>query len=165
MKFFLIGFMGAGKSFWGRQWAMHLNYSFIDLDKAIEEKIGKPVASIFEENGEIFFRKREAEILREILKADNVIIACGGGTPCYENNMNWMNENGHTVYLSRSPVELYKNVLKEKWQRPLLKNITDEEILSYIEKKLIERLPFYEKAAVIFTSEQVNVNSLDKIIR
>jgi shikimate kinase len=165
MKIFLIGFMGAGKSYWGKKWAQQFNYSFIDLDDEIVKREGQNIVSIFEEKGEDYFRKTEAEVLRERIGSENVIIACGGGTSCYNNNMNWMNEHGSTIYLYKTPIELYDNVAKGKLQRPLLKNLDDQEIISFIEKKLAERQLFYEQAKIILKSNQTTIHSLDTIIK
>ncbi len=164
MKIFLIGFMGAGKSYWGRKWAQQLNYSFIDLDDEIVKSEGQNIVSIFEEKGEDYFRKIDAEFLRKTISVENVIIACGGGTPCYGNNMLWMNNNGSTVYLCKTLMELYNNVVKEKLQRPLLKNLDEQEIISFIEQKLQKRQAFYEQAQVILKNDQITIHSLDTII-
>ena len=165
MKIFLIGFMGAGKSYWGRKWAQQLNYSFIDLDDEIVKSEGQNIVSIFEEKGEDYFRKIEAEVLVKMSSVENVIIACGGGTPCYNNNMDWMNEHGSTIYLCRTPVELYDNVVKEKLQRPLLKNLSEKEILSFIEQKLRERQAFYNQAKIILKNGQTTINSLEAVLK
>jgi shikimate kinase len=165
MKIFLIGFMGAGKTYWGKQWAQHFNYTFIDLDDEIEKSEGQQIVSIFEEKGEDYFRKIEAEVLRKVINSDNTIIACGGGTPCYADNMQWMNDNGNTVYLCKTPAELYSNVAKQKDQRPLLKSLDDQEIISFIEQKLQEREMFYEQAQNVLKNNQTTIHSLDKLIK
>ncbi len=164
MKIFLIGFMGTGKTFWGKKWAQRLNYFFIDLDEKIEEKVGLPITAIFESKGETYFRELETLVLKEMIDQNNVIIACGGGTPCFHNNMKWMNEHGKTVYLSRTPTELFKHVARETNKRPLLKDLNDTEILNFIEQKLQDRLPFYTQASITLHSDHINEDSIDKIV-
>lgn len=154
--------MGTGKSFWGKKWAAHLNYQFIDMDDEIAKKEGQHINTIFSEKGEAYFRKIETDFLRKI-EGEKKIIACGGGTPCINNNMQWMNANGITVYLRKSPAELYDNLIQEKFQRPLLQSLNDHEILPFIEQKLKEREPFYKQAAVTLQSDQIHINSLDTI--
>lgn len=153
MKIFLIGFMGSGKTFWGREWSKKYKLSFFDLDEIIETAEKKSIASIFEEEGEDFFRKIETVALKTFSQKDNCIIACGGGTPCFADNIQWMNENGKTVYLAASPQYIYDRVMNEQGKRPLVKNLNHAELLFFIEQKLKEREPFYNQAAVILPVE------------
>src|SRR5882757_544038 len=113
-KIFLIGFMGTGKTHWGKLWSKETGYSFFDLDTLIEEQTGKTVAEIFEQEGEAFFREKEKELLRSFAGKDNCIIACGGGTPCLNDNMQWMNTHGTTVYLAATPQFIYDHVIGEQ---------------------------------------------------
>jgi shikimate kinase len=148
MKYFLIGFMGSGKTHWGREWAIKGAFHFIDLDEQIERAVGKTVAQIFEEDGEDFFRQKETEVLKSIKIIVPTIIACGGGTPCFNNNIEWMNENGTTIYLKTTVPQILERVLEEKEKRPLLKNLNAAEVQFFIEKKLKEREPFYNQAEI-----------------
>lgn len=157
---FLIGFMGSGKTHWGKVWAKQSGMLFYDLDEVIENAAGKPVAHIFEKNGEDYFRKIERDALHGFAGKNNCIIACGGGTPCFYNNMQWMNENGFTVYLSASPQYIYDRVIGEKTKRPLLKKINDSEILFFIEQKIKEREPFYKQATFNLQADELGENSL-----
>ena len=113
MTFFLVGFMGSGKTHWGKIWAVANGFTFIDLDEAIEITEGKLITTIFEDKGEEYFRTIEAAALRTCTGLSNTIIACGGGTPCFKENMQWMNEQGITIYLSSTATEILERVLKQ----------------------------------------------------
>lgn len=163
-RIFLLGFMGTGKSHWGKQWADAHKMSFIDIDELIEKAEGQTVVDIFEKAGEEYFRVKEASILRDQRLQQNCIISCGGGAPCFYDNMEWMNENGITIYLSASPSYILKNVMEEKEKRPLIKNVNEAELLFFIEQKLKERKPFYSKAKLEFDAETLRVDSLKAIL-
>ena len=156
--------MGSGKSYWGRQWAAINHLSFVDLDELIEKEAHTSIAQIFEEKGEDHFRSREAFLLREQLANDNCIIACGGGTPCFHDNMHWMNEHGLTIFLSSSPQFILKNVKGEKEKRPMIKNPDEEGILSFIRQKLKERAFFYNKAQLTLEAENLLPESLSSVL-
>lgn len=161
---FLIGFMGSGKTHWGKLWAAKANYHFIDLDEQVENAVGKTVAQIFEEEGEDFFRQKEAENLKSLNLSSSTIIACGGGTPCFSNNMEWMNKMGTTIYLKTNVPQIVERVLQEKEKRPLLKNLNEAEVQFYIEKKLKEREPLYNQAAIILLVNDLTENTILEII-
>jgi len=163
-KIFLIGFMGTGKTHWGKLWAEETGYTFFDLDTVIEELAGKTVAEIFDQDGEPFFREKEKELLRAFADKKNCIIACGGGTPCLNDNMQWMNENGTTVYLAASPHFIYGHVINEQDKRPLLKKINAAELLFFIEQKLKEREPFYTTSHIRLNVEQLDEKSIFSVI-
>lgn len=160
MKIFLIGFMGSGKTHWGRIWAKEDQVDFYDLDELIEKEESRSVATIFDENGEHYFREKETEVLRKFTGKENFLLACGGGAPCFNDNMQWMNDNGTTVYLSASPQYLFEKVIAEKDKRPLIKNLAPEELFSFIEQKLKEREPVYQQAKVILPVSGLNNSSL-----
>jgi len=164
MRIFLIGFMGTGKSHWGKIWVSEHNLKFIDLDLEVEKKTGLSVDEIFEKKGEDFFRNAEAETLMDMEQYDNCIIACGGGTPCFKNNMDWMNENGLTVLLNSTPSRILENIINDNKERPLLKKINKGELLFFIEMKLKERMGFYNKASIRLESVELNSNSIDAIL-
>ncbi len=153
MKIFLVGFMGCGKSYVGRPLAAKLGFQFVDVDNIIEHTEGATVAQIFEKQGETYFRQLESDILKGLGKWENIVIATGGGAACFHNNMDWMNEHGVTIYLKASPELLLSRLKNETHQRPLLGGRNDMDLLNFIENKLIERTPFYEKASFII--EQV----------
>lgn len=164
MRIFLIGFMGTGKSHWGKIWASQHNLKFIDLDSEIEKKIGLSVDEIFEKKGEDFFRNVETETLMEMKQYDDCIIACGGGTPCFKNNMEWMNNNGLSVLLNSTPSKILENIINDNKERPILKKINKGELLFFIEMKLKERMDFYNKANVHLSVIDLNFNSIDAIL-
>ena len=153
-RIFLIGFMGSGKSHWGKIWAAVNQYSYVDLDEAIVAYEEDSVSSVFEKKGETYFREIESLMLRTFSgKNDKIIIACGGGTPCFNDNMDWMNKNGITVYLKASPAQLMFRLLPEKDKRPIIKNISDDELENFISKKLEEREKYYLQAQIIIPVE------------
>ena len=160
----LLGFMGSGKSYWGKQWAEHLHYNFVDLDNRIIEAENSSVSRIFEKKGEPYFRKLEADILRSLTEP-NTVVACGGGTSVYEENLNWMNKNGITIYLKAPASYLLENIKKEPGQRPLIKETNEAELLFFIQQKLKERDTFYGQAKYILEVEKVNLKSLQNIIK
>ena len=164
MKIFLIGFMGSGKTHWGRIWAQQFGMEFFDLDEMIAQQERKTVDAIFEQDGEDHFRKTETALLRTLLKKDHGIIACGGGTPCFHDNMQWMNSNGTTIYLQATPGQIVERIENEKDKRPLLKDIDPKELLSFIGQKLTEREPFYNSSQIIMPVDKLNTDSLKKIL-
>ena len=130
---------------------------FYDLDWYIESRMRKSVSQIFAERGEEGFRQIEYNMLHEVAEFEDVIISCGGGTPCFFDNMDYLNQQGDVVYLKASPETLYKHLLMAKVERPLLKGKSAEELIAYITEHLTERAPFYEKARLT-----LDVNVLDE---
>lgn len=163
-KIFLIGFMGSGKTHWGKLWAEKSGLAFFDLDAIIEDAEKRSIETIFEKSGEAYFREKESTSLKTFSDKDNCIIACGGGTPCFNNNMSWMNANGTTIYLKASASQVLEQVKNEKDKRPLLKKLNAAEILFFIEQKLKERKPFYSQARIILPVDELNTDSVKKII-
>lgn len=160
MKIFLTGFMGSGKTYWGRKWSQKFNLNFYDLDEVIEREQMKSIVSIFETEGEDRFRAIETACLQSFSGKEDFIVACGGGTACFNNNMQWMNANGITVFLSASPEYIYHRVLEEKEKRPLIKKLDKPELLLYIKQKLKEREPFYKQARMILVVEEIDEESV-----
>lgn len=148
--------MGAGKTTLGKQLAEKLNYEFIDLDHYIENRYRKTVGSIFEEKGEDGFRKIEHNMLHEAGEFDNVIIATGGGAPCFYNNIEYMNTQGITIYLKTSPLTLHQRLKVARNSRPLLRDKTEEELLTYICDNIERRSCHYEKASLIFNADHLD---------
>ena len=156
--------MGSGKTHWGRVWANFHEMPFHDLDEVIEKAEGKSVLDIFEKKGEQYFRFQESIALRTMSQYDDCIIACGGGAACFEENIEWMNENGLTIYLHASAQELLENIMKEKDKRPLLNKVNEAELLFFIQKKLEERIGFYEKAKIQLRVADLSEESFKKIV-
>jgi shikimate kinase len=146
MKIFLIGFMGSGKTTFGKKLASSLDYPFFDLDHQIEASVNQPIPQYFAAQGEESFRKLEKQTLQEYAYPEDCVVSCGGGSPCYFDNMDWMNENGLTIYLEMPVSALAGRLEKGKHKRPLLKDLDQIGLLQFIEGKLAERLPFYSKA-------------------
>ncbi|MGN6439564.1 MAG: shikimate kinase [Agriterribacter sp.] len=155
MKIFLWGFMGTGKTYWGKLWAQQQHMDFFDLDAVIEKATGLSIPAIFEQHGETYFREKERELLHEFGTKNNFILSTGGGTPCFFDNMEWMNKNGLTIYLSTPVPVLTERLIKEKAHRPLIKNIDDAAISSFIETRLKERDRFYSAARLILPTESI----------
>lgn len=154
--------MGAGKTTIGKALARDLNVEFFDLDWYIEDRFRKKISDIFEESGEQGFREMEYKMLREVGEFENVVISCGGGTPCFFDNIDFMNSRGATIYLKATPAVLKEHLLMGKSQRPLINGKSPEELECYIKESLVKRTPFYEKAKhainidVIHTKEQID---------
>jgi shikimate kinase len=148
-RIYLLGFMGAGKSHIGRHLAGRLHLDFLDLDAIIEKSEGMPIAAIFSTKGEHYFRQIEAECLRQTLLMDRVVIATGGGTPCYFDNLAWMNENGMTLFLDTCEEILHKRLMESR-KRPLIAGKSEDELSEFIHQKLAARRPFYEGAQIAY---------------
>lgn len=154
MRIFLIGFMGAGKTHWGKQVANRMGLPFYDLDELVVAHEGKSIAEIFAVNGEEYFRLLEKQLLEELVeKQDSMIISCGGGTPCFFNNIDFMKRYGIVVWLNTHVEVILQRLLKERMHRPLLKDIADEDLRNHIIRKLNERRMYYEQADVIIDKE------------
>jgi shikimate kinase len=146
IRIILIGYMGAGKTTVGKALSKELGIPFYDLDWYIENRRRKTVSQIFAEQGEEAFRKIEHNMLHEVAEFEDVIISCGGGTPCFFDNIDYMNQQGQVVYLKAEPEVLVKHLLMGKGDRPLLKGKTPEQLIAFIREQLEKREPFYSKA-------------------
>ena len=154
MRIFLIGFMGSGKTHWGKQLAEQLKMPFYDLDDVISSKEKKSVAQIFAESGEETFRVKEREVLESLIdENEKMVLSCGGGTPCFFNNIERMKKYGVVVWLNTHVEVLVSRLTKEKSSRPLIKNVPDGDMRTYIVRKLNERRIYYEQADVIIDNE------------
>ena len=161
---FLVGFMGCGKTSWGRKLAAGLGYHFIDLDHTLEAKVGSTVAEYFASHGEESFRKLESEILKTTNYPENTIVSTGGGLPCFFDNMDWMNSNGQTVYIQLSPKALGNRLENAKIQRPILQGKKGDELAKFIEHKLAEREGFYLKATHTISGIDLSVEKLAEVV-
>jgi shikimate kinase len=165
MKIYLIGFMGSGKTHWGKQLSAKLGLPFYDLDTVIVEKEHRTVADIFEESGEEYFRYQEKEMLEAIVaEMESFILSCGGGTPCFFNNIEFMKKNGKVIWLNTSVDILKQRLLKERKTRPLISEVNDEELRRYIVKKLSERRMYYQQADVTVMEENTNLEELIQLL-
>lgn len=161
LRILLIGYMGAGKTTIGKALSDEMNIPFYDLDWYIEARMHRSIKQLFEEKGEEGFRKTEQAMLHEVAKNENVIIACGGGTPCFFDNMDYMNRQGTTVYLKALPEVLYAHLKMGKTIRPLLLGKTEEEIGQLIVRQVAERESYYLKAKYVLNINLLN--SAEKI--
>ncbi len=167
MKIVLIGYMGSGKSTVGNLLAKKLNLAFIDLDQAIEEQEKISVLEIFEKHGEIFFRRKETEVLKRLLaEKEDRVLATGGGTPCYGHNMEQIEKSAaKSIYLKLSIQALVDRIRHEKAERPLVSTLADEDFPEFIGKHLFERTPFYERAdEVVFCDGKTSEEIVDEIL-
>lgn len=149
-RIILIGYMGAGKTTVGRELAKELGLMFYDLDWYISSRMRRTVAQLFEEHGEEGFRQIERNMLHEVAEFENIVLSCGGGTPCFFDNMDYMNRMGDTVYLKATPEVLYAHLKMGKGVRPLLLNKTPEQVEAFVKTQLKERELFYNKAKHVF---------------
>ena len=141
---FIIGFMGVGKSTIGKKLALQKDVNFIDVDKEIELSEETSIVEIFKEKGEKYFREIESIIIRRI--QPNSIVACGGGLPCYNDNIKYINENGISIYLYADENNILKRINEDITNRPLINNIKKKDLKSYIRTKFRERSEIYKKA-------------------
>jgi len=165
MKIFLIGFMGSGKTHWGKLLSSKLQLPFRDLDSLIVEKEQRSVSDIFAAEGEEYFRYKEMEMLEELIgREENFILSCGGGTPCFFNNIEFMKKSGKVVWLNTSVEVLKERLLKERMSRPLIREVDDEELKRFIIRKLSERKMYYEQADVMVNEESITLEELIRVL-
>ncbi|MBN1253078.1 MAG: AAA family ATPase [Bacteroidales bacterium] len=163
-KIYLIGFMGSGKTSVGKKLARKLEYDFIDLDSEIQKYVNQSVSEYFDKYGEERFRIIEQKILRDTFRLSKTVIATGGGTPCFFDNINEINENGFSIYLKADSKTLINRLLNAKEERPLLKNKKSEDLEIYIDNLLSERESFYLQANLIAEAKDINLDTiLDRI--
>jgi len=162
-RIFLIGFMGSGKSTIGKKLAAKLSCDFIDMDAYIEQKEGKTIAEIFKTKGENYFRSLEQNVLKSLCIMENVVISTGGGTPCFFDNMEVMNQSGYSVYLKLEAEKIIGRLKNGTGKRPLISNLTALELEQEIRERLKIREPFYNKAKMIYTSEGSPNRDVEKL--
>lgn len=165
MKLFLIGMMGSGKSYWTKRLSKKLKLGGYDLDFLIESQEEKTIAEIFAADGEDYFRKSEAKILRWFGEKKSFVLATGGGTPCFNDNMAWMNQQGITVWIDEPIGLLAERLQPEKDHRPLIKHLSDEELEAFLANKLKERYPFYKQAACHLRGDAISDAGFAKIVK
>ena len=147
MKYFIVGYMASGKTTYARNLALRKGLRFVDLDQAVEERAGCGIPELFAARGEACFRELERQLLCEMGESgDDFVMATGGGTPCFFDNMDYMNSRGETIFLD-TPVDiLVERLRRERFSRPLLASLADDEVQAFIVRHRASRLPFYLKA-------------------
>jgi shikimate kinase len=163
MKIVLLGYMASGKSAIGKALAKTNATQIIDLDSFIEQKEQESISDIFENKGEIYFRKKEAMYLKELLNSkSDCIVSVGGGTPCYGNNMELITSKATSFYLNASTQTIFERLKNETSQRPLVATLGTEKLAEYVAKHLFERTAFYKRAT---HSVSVNDKSIAAIVQ
>ena len=155
MTIFIIGYMASGKTTFGRALAKRAQMQHIDLDFYIEQRFHATVREIFAKKGEAEFRRIESAMLREVGDLTDVVISCGGGTPCFGDNMDYMNANGLTVCLQASDEVIADRILKAGNKRPLMAGKSKEEIIETLRLHMDVRKPFYDRAKVIISGDRL----------
>lgn len=164
-KIFLIGMMGSGKSFWKKKISKWIQAAGYDLDDLIEMNEEKTISEIFDQDGEANFRKSEAKILRWFKEKKKFVLATGGGTPCYSDNMEWMKKQGMVIWLDESLEVLVKRLEDEKSHRPLIARLEAAAMTIFLQEKLKERFSFYHQADYRLSSEMITEANIKKIIQ
>ena len=164
MLVYLIGFMGSGKSKYGKLLAEALDYNFVDTDKLVEERENLEITEIFKTKGNDYFKSVESKILTEVSQLKDTIVATGGGLPCVSANMDYMKQTGLTVYLRAGLGCVMKNLLKEKDRRPMIADIDSTILADYIHDKLEERKPCYKNAHVSIVTNNMKFSELLELI-
>ena len=157
--------MGSGKTHWGKLLSSKLQLPFRDLDSLIVEKEQRSVSDIFAAEGEEYFRYKEMEMLEDLVgEEENFILSCGGGTPCFFNNIEFMKKSGKVVWLNTSVDVLKERLLKERMSRPLIREVDDEELKRFIIRKLSERKMYYEQADITVNEESITLDELIRVL-
>lgn len=159
-RIYLVGYMGAGKSTVARRLARHLGWTSLDIDDMFEERYHITVDHFFERFGEDLFRVMETELLYSTEKMENVVISTGGGTPCFNDNMRWMNDKGLTVFIMLSEQSLLHRLLHSKRKRPLVMGKSENELEEYIKVHYDSRRQYYNQAAITVKGENLDYDSL-----
>ena len=164
-RIYLVGFMGAGKTTLGKKLAHKLGYSFHDLDKIFENKYKTSVDLFFGKYDESAFRQIEHDLLVSTFTLENSVISTGGGTPCFHNNMNLINQHGTSIYIKLTPEAIFSRLTTAKKRRPLIANKSEEELIMFIKEKLREREAFYNIANYTISGISVKVDDIVEILK
>ena len=157
--------MGSGKSYWAQRIAKKENMNWMDLDQEIEKETSLRIKEIFAGYGEEYFREKERDALRNLSNYKNIIIATGGGTPCFHNNIQWMNDHGITIFIDEDVEILTERLKKEKAHRPLIKDLSDAELHNFLSEKLQNRYPFYSRAQYHLKGNKISALSFAEILK
>jgi shikimate kinase len=161
MRIFLIGFMGSGKTYWGRQLGQKLGIPFFDLDEQVVNHAGKSIPDIFQQEGEEHFRLLEKEVMYMITEShESFVMSCGGGTPCFFNNIEYMNNAGTTVWINTPASVLFDRLIRERPGRPLIKDLSNDQLRAFISRKFADRKLYYEQADVVIDDESPQLDQL-----
>lgn len=164
-RIYLVGYMGAGKTTTARRLAHQLGWEVADTDALFEEKYKISVNDFFNKYDEPLYRKLESAVLKETENLENVVVATGGGTACYFDNMEWMNSHGLTVFMRISPQAAVDRVIHSRHKRPLAIGKTEEELTEFVAQHYTSRMPFYEQARITIKSEDLDLENLTKTIK
>jgi shikimate kinase len=163
MNLYLIGLPGSGKTTLGEKLAKLLTLDLVDTDAEIVREEGVTIETIFKTRGEEYFRKKEQTLLHRISQNDGQLISTGGGMPCFFDNIEYMNQHGISVFIDVPPEVIQQRLITQRHQnRPMLENKTDEQVLTFLQQKYQERLPFYSKASL--TIRGINITAEEILI-
>ena len=164
-RIYIVGYMGAGKTTAARRLAQRLGWEVVDTDALFEEKYKISVNDFFNKYDEALYRKLESEVLKATENLENVVVSTGGGTACYFDNMEWMNQHGLTVFMHISPKAAVDRVIHSRHKRPLVEGKSEEELTEFVNKHYASRMPFYEKARITVKSEDLDVDGMMNTIK
>lgn len=165
MKIFLLGMMGAGKSYWAKKLAKKLKCGCYDLDFLVESHEEKTITELFADEGEEYFRKTEAKVLRWFAEKKTFVLATGGGTPFYHDNMEWMNKHGITIWIDEPVETIFSRLQTEKQHRPAISQLDDEALMQFIRDKLAERSPYYSQSRYHLQEDNITETAFSKILK
>ena len=164
-RIYIVGYMGAGKTTAARRLAQRMGWEVVDTDALFEEKYKISVNDFFNKYDEPLYRKLESEVLKATESLDHVVVSTGGGTACFFDNMDWMNQHGLTVFLRISPQAAVDRVIHSRHKRPLVEGKSEEELTEFVNQHYASRLPFYEQARITVKSEDFDIESLMEAIK
>ncbi len=164
-RIYIVGYMGAGKTTAARRLAQRMGWEVVDTDALFEEKYKISVNDFFNKYDEPLYRKLESEVLKATESLDHVVVSTGGGTACFFDNMDWMNQHGLTVFLRISPQAAVDRVIHSRHKRPLVEGKSEEELTEFVSRHYASRLPFYEQARIIVKSEDLDLDALIRQIQ
>ena len=164
-KIYIVGYMGAGKTTAAKRLANRLGWEVADTDALFEEKYKISVCDFFNKYDEPLYRKLESEVLKETENLENVVVSTGGGTACYFDNIDWMNQHGLTVFLRISEKAVVNRLLHAKRKRPLAEGKSETELTAFVNQHYSSRLPFYEQAKITVKAEDLDLDNLIQLIK
>lgn len=164
MRIYLVGYMASGKTWLGQELALATGLEFVDIDDLFENRFRITISDFFGKYGEELFRKLEHEILEGTLELGNVVIATGGGTPCFYNNMDLILSSGKSVYLRMDLTELIDRIQTIKKKRPLLMNLESSGLKDFVRDQLQEREQYYLKADWVFDGPDYPIEEICRVL-